>query len=365
MTTGTGGRYSILRIVTFAIGVGLFAPFDMRLPERRACYKEDFKMRVFVTGATGVLGRSVVRLLNESGHQVRGLSRSPRNRALLRDLGAEATEADLFVPVTLRRAMEGCDAVLHLATKIPPSNKLRSKSAWTENDRIRREGTRNLVDVALELKVSTFIYPSVCFVYPDTGANWIDGLKTKPIPHAMTVTTLDAEAAVGRFAVQGRRGVSLRMGAFYGPDSVQSQEQVKFARWGCASVFGPESAYHSSIWIEDAAHAVIAALQRAPSGVYDVVDDEPLQNAELVAELAKAVRRRRLLRIPAAVLRWSVGPEMMDLLRRSQRISNRHFKEVAGWVPKVCTARVGWPLIAENSPPRPARVQRDADGAAT
>jgi nucleoside-diphosphate-sugar epimerase len=147
-------------------------------------------MQVFVTGATGVLGRSVVRLLNERGHQVRGLSRSPKNAALLRELGAEAIDGDLFAPVTLRRAMDGCEAVLHLATKIPSSRKLKSKSAWLENDSIRREGTRNLVDAALLLRVSTFIYPSVCFVYPDRGADWIDSQTTEAEPNAMTVTTL-------------------------------------------------------------------------------------------------------------------------------------------------------------------------------
>jgi nucleoside-diphosphate-sugar epimerase len=263
-------------------------------------------MRVFVTGATGVLGRSVVRLLNECGHQVRGLSRSPRNAALLRELRAKAVDADLLDPDTLQKAMQDCDAVLHLATKIPPSSKLRSKSAWT------------------------------------------DSLTTKPVPHTMKVTTLDAEAAGRRLAAHGGRGVSLRMAAFYGPDSVQSREQLRLARRGWTTVFGAESAYHSSIWIEDAAHAVIAALLRAPSGVYDVADDEPLQNAEMVAELAKAVSRRTLRHVPAAILRWSVGQEMMDLLRRSQRISNRRFKEVADWAPKVCSARVGWALIAKS-----------------
>jgi NAD dependent epimerase/dehydratase family enzyme len=138
------------------------------------------------------------------------------------------------------------------------------------------------------------------------------------------------------------------MGVFYGPESVQTHEQLKLARLGLAAVFGDVFAYRSSIWIEDAARAVVAALQRAPSGVYDVIDDEPLQNAELVAEVANAVSRRRLLRIPAALLRWNVGPEIMDLLRRSQRISNRRFKQVADWVPKVCSARMGWPLIAKS-----------------
>lgn len=306
-------------------------------------------MRVFVTGATGVLGRTVVRVLNESGHQVRALSRSRNNSALLHELRAETIDADLFAPLTLRKAMEGCDAVLHLATKIPPSKKFRSKSAWAENDKIRREGTRNLVDAALGLEVPSFIYPSVCFVYPDSGANWIDSQTTKPIPHSMTVTTLDAEAAVERLAAQGGRGVSLRMGAFYGRDSIQSREQLKLARWGFATVFGREGTYHSLIWIEDAAHAVVAALQQAPSGVYDVVDDEPLANREMRAAVAKAVDRRELLRVPSLVLRWSVGAELMEILARSLRVSNRRFKEATAWRPQVCSARTGWARITDKS----------------
>jgi uncharacterized protein YbjT (DUF2867 family) len=78
-------------------------------------------MKVFVTGATGVLGRPVVRRLVAAGHTVRGLSRSPENAALLRRLGAEPVDADLFDLVSLQMALRDADAVFHLATKIPPS----------------------------------------------------------------------------------------------------------------------------------------------------------------------------------------------------------------------------------------------------
>lgn len=305
-------------------------------------------MRAFVTGATGVLGRWVVRLLVQAGDVVRGLSRSQKNASTLGAIGAEPIEADLFHRESLYRAMKDCDAVLHLATKIPPFGRFRSREAWEDNDRIRRDGTRNLVDAALELEVKTLVYPSVCFLYPDSGANWIDSEKTTPAPHAMLLSTLEAEEQIRRFATRGRRGVSLRMGAFYGPESAQSQQQLRFARWGFVAAFGVEHAYHSVIWISDAAQAVVAALRRAPSAIYDVVDDDPLQNVENLTTLAKAVNGCNLRRMPASALRWIVGSSLMELFSRSQRVSNQRFKDSTGWAPQVPSARLGWSMIAKN-----------------
>ena len=138
------------------------------------------------------------------------------------------------------------------------------------------------------------------------------------------------------------------MGAFYGPESTQSKQQLRFAHWGFAAPFGVEHAYHSMIWISDAARAVVAALQRAPSGIYDVVDDEPLQNRENVRELAIAVIGCNLRRMPASALRWMVGASLMELLSRSQRVSNQRLKDSTGWAPQVPRARIGWSMIAKN-----------------
>src|SRR5215217_5307307 len=127
---------------------------------------------VFVTGATGVLGRATIPQLLASGYTVRALSRDEANDATIRALGAEPVRGDLFDPNSLFRADAGADAVLHLATRIPPSSELRRRSAWVENDRIRAEGTMNLVNVALEGGTRVFVYPSFAFVYPDSGDAW-------------------------------------------------------------------------------------------------------------------------------------------------------------------------------------------------
>jgi nucleoside-diphosphate-sugar epimerase len=217
--------------------------------------------------------------------------------------------------------------------------------AWRENDRIRIEGTRNLVDVAIEAGVFTFIYPSIVFFYPDRGANWLEAGAARPDVAPALKSSLTAEAEVERFAGTGRRGIVLRMGAFYGPTSGTTRNMLRMAKYGVALIVGRSGAYQPLIWIDDAALAVIDALRKAKSGIYDVVDDEPLQRHELASALADAVGRRRLFRPPTFLLRVFGGKNAM-FLARSQRVSNRRFKDETGWAPMVPSAREGFRLSA-------------------
>ncbi len=304
-------------------------------------------MNILVTGATGVLGRPVVRRLVAAGHTVRGLSRSAEQAARLVQLGIDPVTADLFDVASLQTAMSDCEAVLHLATKIPPTSRAGRLSSWVENDRIRREGTHNLVTAALGSSVTTFVYPSFAFVYPDSGDAWIDATTTPPEPTAILHSTLDAEAEVARFAsAAGRRGLSLRMGTFYGPDAPSAQEQIRMARSGFAPLPGYPEAYLPAIWIDDAAEAVVAALARGASGVYDIVDDRPLRRDEVFAAMAQVVGRERLRRLPAWLMHL-VGGVGVETLSRGLRISNRRFKVETGWAPGIPDVRAGWERLAQ------------------
>jgi 2-alkyl-3-oxoalkanoate reductase len=302
-------------------------------------------MKVFVTGATGTLGSPVVQLLVKSGHKVLALSRSAENDTTISKLGGEPVRANLFDVDSLRKGMKSTEAVLHLATKIPATRTIGRQRAWLETDQIRREGTRNLVDVALELGVKVFVYPSIVFLYPDCGDKWIDA-TTQPQPADYLKSTLDAEAEVARFAKHGGRGISLRMGGFYNTTSSQSKEVLRTAHMGFSPVFGRDDAYQPLIWIDDAATAVVAALE-SPSGIYDIVDDEPLTRAELRKVVAKAVGRSKLTRLPNFVTSLLLGVTA-DTLTRSQRVSNKHFKSVTHWQPEVPSAREGWKHIATS-----------------
>lgn len=304
-------------------------------------------MRVFVTGGTGVLGRPVVRQLAEAGHTVRALARSTANRHMLRALGAEPAEADLFDRDSLVGALAGSDAVLHLATRIPPRSEARSPYAWIENDRIRREGTRHLVDAALMAGVRAFVYPGAAAVYADGGPEWIGAPHARVDAPPLLASSLAAEAEVERFTLSGGRGVVLRLGWLYGPGARSTADTVDLARRGFLLLAGAEGAYHPSLWADDAAHALVAALDRAPAGVFDVADDDPLPRGELARAVADAVGRKSLFRPPVLLVRLAAG-RSAAALARSQRVSNRRFREATGWAPHVPDARQGWRRIAET-----------------
>lgn len=303
-------------------------------------------MKVFVTGATGVLGRETLALLQQNGHEVRALARSGQNLLRIRELGAEPVRGTLLDAASWRAALRGCDAILHLATCIPSKANIGRLSAWAENDRIRTVGTRLLVDMAIEAGVGTLIYPSVVFLYPDSGDAWIDeDFPTQPVAHVRS--TLDAEGEIARFQAHGGRGITLRMGRFYGPDSWDVRDTITAAGYGLSIVPGSPNAYIPMIWVRDAARAVVAALERAPGGVWNVTNNEPLPLREHSAILAAAAGRRRLVGLPPVLLRLMLGTSLYDALTRSQRVSNRRFREATGWAPEVASARDGWPLVRE------------------
>ena len=132
-------------------------------------------MRVFVTGATGAIGRRVVPLLLQGGHRVTAIGRSGPKRAALERQGAEVVDADLFDATALRRVLAGHEAVVNLATHMPSSSmRMLLRWSWRENDRVRRDGSAALVDAALGSGVRRFVQESFAPIYEDGGDQWID-----------------------------------------------------------------------------------------------------------------------------------------------------------------------------------------------
>jgi 2-alkyl-3-oxoalkanoate reductase len=293
-------------------------------------------MKAFVAGATGVVGRRVVRSLVTAGFETTGIGRTASRRAELAGAGAVAVELDLFDRPQLIRAVAGHDVVLNLATAIPIGGRANRPGAWDENDRIRREGSRNLVDAALAAGAHAYVQESVAFVYADGGDGYLD--ESAPVDTtSLTGAALLGEAAAARFAEHGGTGVALRFGQFYGHDSAHTVAAMNTVRAGMPAELGPQSAYRSPVTTDDAASAVVAALT-APSGIYNVVDDRPMTRAEYVDALARS------LGVPTPTVP-SIIPEHaadLEVLLRSQRVANRRFKEVTGWSPRSPSAWEGW-----------------------
>ena len=309
-------------------------------------------MRVFVTGATGVIGSRAVPLLVQAGHQVSALVRSASNRERLRQLGAAAVEADLFDVAGLRRAMAGHEAVINLATAMPSSAKrMMLPWAWTANDRIRRDGSAAVAAAARAEGVGRLVQESFAPIYVDRGDSWIDE-STPVAPASYNRSTLDAERSAARFTAAGGTGIVLRFAALYGPDALM-REMLDVMRKGWSPLPGDPSAFFTSVAQSDAATAVVAAL-RAPAGTYNVAENEPMRRGEWVRSLAAAAG----IAPPKPLPRWltSVGGSTMRLLSRSQRMSNRKMRDTTAWTPCHVRASDAWEgVMADLTRAAPSR----------
>jgi nucleoside-diphosphate-sugar epimerase len=302
-------------------------------------------VRVFIAGATGVVGRRVVPQLVATGHQVAAVGRTLEKRELLARQGATPIRLNLFDRAAVRNALKGCDAIVNLTTSIPPSSRAILPGAWRENDRVRRDVSSNLVDAALAGGATCFIQESFAPIYPDRGDQWID--ESVPVrPARYNRSVLDAEAAADRFRESGRTAVVLRFAFFYGADSDFTLDMIRYVRKGWAAALGSPTGFISSVSHDDAAGAVLAALD-IRAGVYNVVDDEPMRRREFFDSLASTLG----VAPPKFPPRWlaRITGSLGETLSRSQRISNRKFKEESAWRPAIPSLREGWPLVVRRS----------------
>jgi nucleoside-diphosphate-sugar epimerase len=302
-------------------------------------------MRIFIAGATGVIGRRAIPQLLAAGHRLTALARSPEKQATLEGLGVKPSGADLFSPSTLNEAVRGHEVVINIATHVPPSSRALLPGAWRATGRIRRTGSANLSAAALAAGAERFIQESFAPIYEDGGDAWLD--ERSPVrPARYNRTTRDAEASAERFTKNGGAGIALRFAFLYGPDSDFLADTIKFVKKGWAATFGSGEGFISSLSHDDAAAAVVAAVS-APAGVYNVADDEPLRRRDYFAALAGllGVGRPKLAPVWIKYLAGSIG----ETIARSQRISNRKLRGATGWAPRYPSVREGFRAVIAGS----------------
>ncbi len=197
-------------------------------------------LRLLVTGGTGVLGRALRPLAEAAGHELA----MPTHE-----------ELDLFDPSAVADAVRDVDGVLHLATRIRSIEQLSDRDAWRENDRLRADASRILVDAAIAAGAAVYVQPTVTFVYPSDGPVSED----TPIGEVLPIlrSALAAEQETERFARAGGRGVVLRFGLFDGPGTWFEE---------------PMGDFGATLHVSDAGRALVSALS-LPSGIYNVCRD--------------------------------------------------------------------------------------------
>jgi 2-alkyl-3-oxoalkanoate reductase len=302
--------------------------------------------RVFVAGASGAIGRPLVRRLLDAGHEVTGMTRREERAAAIREAGADASVCDVFDLAALTEAVRAArpEVVVHELTSLPPRIDPRRAETYAATNRLRTEGTSNLAAAARAAGSQRFVAQSIAFVYAPTGPRVVGEqapvLSGAPghLGEAMDAV-LDCERQV--LAIDG---LVLRYGYFYGPrtsfapDGTMA-EDVRKRRF---PIVGSGEARMSFIQIEDAAAATVVACERGDPGVYNICDDEPARMREWIPAYAQAVGARRPLRVPRWLVRIAAGRTIAAMATELRGASNEKAKRELGWVLEYPTWRQGF-----------------------
>lgn len=295
-------------------------------------------MRVLIAGGQGVVGRRVVRRLAGDGVEVLVPVAGPNRAPAAVMAGAVPVRVDLADRAARARVVSDVDVVVNLTGEIPRPSRAWRSSAWVAADRAWRETPRWLVAAMSDEPGGRMIHASTTLLYADGGDRWID----EEWPLALTRVTEGAAAAeeqVGRLAGAGAVGVTLRLGPVYSADSEATRSTLRAARRGLGNTVGSNDGYVSMIHADDAAAAVIAAMD-APTGVYNVVENEPGTKLAQMDCIAAALGISRLNSTGAAIA--ALGGSRTRAMGRSHRVSNRLFRDVTGWSPRYVNEAEGW-----------------------
>jgi nucleoside-diphosphate-sugar epimerase len=307
-------------------------------------------MRLFVAGASGAIGRSLVPALIAAGHEVTGMTRRSDHAAEIRGTGAESAVCDVFDPEALHAAVAAArpEVVIHELTALPADLDPRKKGIYKANNRIRTEGTRNLIAAAQAAGAKRFVAQSIAFIYAPVGGPVKaedDATMTSAVGGefgASVEATLDLERQT--IGAEGMEGVVLRYGFFYGPGTSYAGDgyQASEVRKRRFPVIGDGSGVFSFVHVDDAATATVAACERGSAGIYNVTDDEPAPVREWLPVYAEAVGAKPPRRVPRWLARLVAGSAVTGFATSLRGASNARAKAELGWQPHWASWREGF-----------------------
>jgi nucleoside-diphosphate-sugar epimerase len=289
-------------------------------------------MKVLVAGATGAVGRPLVRQLVARGHTVVGTTRSAEKLPLLRAWGADGVLMNGLDAVDVQDvvAEEKPDAIVHQMTALADSLDLKHfDQTFAQTNRLRTEGTRNLLATGVE----RFVVQSYI------------GWTSNPAPSQReTLAAIEELESLVRDT-----GTVVRYGNLYGPGA--SEEFVELVRKRRIPVIGDGSGVTSWTHVDDAASAAVAALERDVTGVFNIVDDDPAPVSEWLPALAAAVGAKPPHHVPVWLGRLLAGEALTRMMTEGSGVSNAQAKRELGWQPRWSSWREGFRhgLIDEES----------------
>ena len=304
-------------------------------------------MRVFVTGATGALGRHLVPGLVMAGHEVTATTRTPGKVAQLRAAGAEPVVVDGLDREAVIAAVQAAvpEVIVHEMTALASLRSFRNPDkVFAVTNELRTRGTDNLLAAAARAGTRRVIAQGYAGAAPDkpsggalkTEADPLDWLPVRGAAHMpAAITYVDKTVPL-----EAPEGIVLRYGTFYGPGA--GEFLVEMARKRQLPVIGGGTGVWSFIEITDAAAATVAAIEHGTPGIYNVVDDDPAPVAEWLPYLAKVAGAKPPLRVPAWLGRLLAGEFVVAQMTSSRGSSNQKARKELGWVPQYLSWREGF-----------------------
>jgi nucleoside-diphosphate-sugar epimerase len=302
-------------------------------------------MRVFLAGATGAVGRRLVPQLIEAGHEVVGTTRSESKRQAVWDLGAEPVVVDALDATAVGEAIAKAapDAVVHQLTSLSGESDLRHfDRTFAATNALRTKGTDNLLAAASACGVRRFIAASYTG-WPYARVGGPVKSETDPLDPDPVGQQRESFAAIKRLEqatlTAPMTGVVLRYGMFYGPGA--SDEMVAVLRKRMLPVVGDGGGVWSMLHVDDAASAVVAALDSG-AGIYNIVDDDPERTSVVIPELAAIVGAKPPRHMPVWLARILAGEVIVSMLTQVRGASNEKAKRELHWTPRWASWRDGF-----------------------
>jgi 2-alkyl-3-oxoalkanoate reductase len=306
-------------------------------------------VKVFVAGASGAIGKPLVRQLVAAGHEVTGTTRRDERAEEICTAGATAVVCDVFDAPALEAAAKAAEpeVVVNQLTGLPDRYDPRKASFYEATNRLRSEGARNLVAAARSAGARRFLTQSIAFLYAPEGG-WVKDEEARPFEDApghfgpATKTMLAHEREV--VESPDFEGLVLRYGQFYGPGTYYARDghlgrEVRKRRF---PVVGEGTGVFSFLHVEDAAGATVAALDHGAPGIYNVVDDEPAPLHEWLPVYAEALGAKRPFRAPAWLVGLVAGKATAANALVLRGADNSKAKRELNWQPRYPSWRQGF-----------------------
>src|SRR2546423_3250923 len=299
-------------------------------------------MKIFVTGATGAIGKFLLPLLLENRHEVVALTRSPDKAEPLDKMGVSTVIADPLDKQQLTAAVRRAEpeVIIHQLTSLSGAGNFRKfDEEFALTNRFRTEVTDNLLAAARTIGTRRFIAQSYCgWPYAKKGGpvkTEEDPLDPKPSESFSKTLAAIRYLEDKMRTVTYLEGVALRYGMFYGPGTAIGKGGAifKMVKKRKFPVMGGGGGIWSFIHVIDAARATVAAISHGAPGIYNVVDDEPAKVSTWLPAFAKAIGAKPPYNLPHWLGELIIGKEGVSIMTQIRGCSNAKAKREINWKP--------------------------------